>query len=127
MENRFLNSRFFSKGFGEKMFFFIFAEIWIRMSQDYRLTLQRLHEKASLIAQRYEVAMKQRNEAFSKIEELNKELSKREKELNGLKTEIENLVIVKTAFPSHESIAEGRRYLSGLVKEIDQCINDLTS
>lgn len=97
------------------------------MALDNRQAFQRLDEKARLIAQKYSLMVQQRDEALGAVKQMQAEIEKRDAEISRLKTEIENLVIVKTAFPSAKAIADSRKYLSGLAREIDQCIKDLTS
>lgn len=98
-----------------------------RMSQDYRQALLSLTQKVQLLVQQYNSVLQQRNDALSMVAELKAELLQRDAAISNLKTEIENLTIVKTAFPSREAMAESKEYLSGLIREIDQCIKDLTS
>lgn len=97
------------------------------MAYDYQQVCQRLNEKAQLIAQRYRLAVEQRDEARQKALDLENELTKRDAEIQLLKTQIENLTVVRTAFPSKQAVADSRSYLAGLVREIDQCIKDLTT
>lgn len=97
------------------------------MAYDYQQVCQRLKEKAQLIAQRYQLALEQRNEARAETLSLENELKKRDAEIRQLKTQIENLTVVRTAFPSKQAVADSRSYLTGLVREIDQCIKDLTT
>lgn len=97
------------------------------MSSDYQQALTRLVEKARLLARRYEIVEGERDEALEKISQLQADIDKRDAEIARLKTEMENLVVVKTAFPSREAMAESRKYLTGLMREIDQCIKDLTT
>lgn len=96
------------------------------MPSNYQQTLRSLSEKAKLIAQRYNVAVEQRDRARAEAEDLNKELEKCRKEITLLKVQIENLTVVRTAFPTPQAVADSKKYLSGLVREIDQCIKDLT-
>ena len=96
------------------------------MAFDYLTAFQRLKEKAALVAQRYHAAIAQRDEARSEAAALREELARRDEEIRRLKTDVENLTVVTTAFPSKEAVAQSRKYLSGLVREIDQCITDLT-
>lgn len=79
------------------------------------------------MVRRYEIAIKQRDEAREEVEMLKTELMKRDRQIHSLETQIENLTVVRTAFPTPQAVEVSRRYLSGLVREINQCINDLTS
>ena len=97
------------------------------MSNDYRQSFQRLAEKTRLVVQHYEKAIGQRDEALQRVAQLENELLQHKAEIEKLKVEIENITVVKTAFPSKQTMAESRKYLSGLVREIDQYIKDLTS
>lgn len=96
------------------------------MAYDYQQAFQRLKSKAAMVSQRYHIAIEQRDEARRQIETLESQLRQRDEEITLLKTEIENLTVVTTAFPSKEARSVSRKYLAGLVKEIDQCITDLT-
>lgn len=97
------------------------------MAFDYQQAFQRLKNKAQMVSQRYHAAIAQRDEARKQIEILTGQITLRDKEITQLKTEIENLTVVTTVFPSKEAKATSRKYLAGLVKEIDQCITDLTN
>ena len=97
------------------------------MGSDYSSALQSLSEKAAIVASRYRIIAEQLEKALGQVETLKKELEKREEIIRTLQTEIENLIIVKTAFPSKQAIADSRNQLAGLVREIDRCITDLTS
>lgn len=97
------------------------------MGPDFRNALNRLGEKAAIIARRHENMTKELEEARKTIDSLSKELTRKDEEIKRLEIELENLVIVKTAFPSKQAIAESREHLSELVREIDRCITDLTS
>lgn len=97
------------------------------MAYDYQQVCERLKHKAELLRGRYEIAVQQRDEARGEVQELTSRLAEREATIRELKTELQNLTIVKTAFPSKQAIAESRDYLTGLVREIDQCIKDLSN
>ena len=97
------------------------------MALDYQQVCQRVAEKARLVARRYERAVAERDEALGEVARLQAQLSKCESQITLLKTQVENLTVVTTAFPSKQAIADSREYLSGLVREIDQCIKDLTN
>lgn len=96
------------------------------MLSNYQQTLRSLGEKAKLIASRYHTAVNQRDQARAEVEALRDELEKRNREIALLKVQVENLTVVRTVFPTPQAVAESRKYLSGLVREIDQCIKDLT-
>lgn len=97
------------------------------MAYDFREACNRLKEKAELIARRYHKAIEQRDRAREQIEELQQKLDDCNNEIRILKARIEELTVVTTAFPTRQSRDESKKYLTELVREIDQCIKDLTN
>ncbi|MCH5248104.1 MAG: hypothetical protein J1E99_08085 [Muribaculaceae bacterium] len=96
------------------------------MSYDYQNAFENLQKKVALVAQKYEHMVRERDDARKEIEDLKELLLKKEKENDILKVKIENLTVVTTLFPDRGKAREARTLLSGLVREIDQCIKDLT-
>ncbi|MCM1452381.1 MAG: hypothetical protein NC102_08975 [Clostridium sp.] len=86
----------------------------------------RIIAKANLLAQRYEALQKLKEEADEKIASLQTELSRRETELRRLRQEAEYLRTAAVISPDRDQIEETRAIISGIVREIDRCITDLS-
>lgn len=86
----------------------------------------RLVAKANLIAERYEILAESHNRAQARIEELEGELDASRKELQKLHNEVEYLRMATVILPNREQIEQTRAIISGLVREIDRCITELS-
>lgn len=86
----------------------------------------RLVAKANLIAERYEILAESHNRAKARIEELEGELDASRKELQKLNNEVEYLRMATVILPNREHIEQTRAIISGLVREIDRCITELS-
>lgn len=86
----------------------------------------RLVAKANLIAERYEILAESHNRAKARIEELEGELDASRKELQKLNNEVEYLRMATVILPNREQIEQTRAIISGLVREIDRCITELS-
>ncbi len=86
----------------------------------------RIIAKANLLAQRYEALQKLKEEADAKIASLQAELEARDRELRLIRQEAEYLRTAAVISPDRDQIEETRAIISGIVREIDRCIADLS-
>jgi len=86
----------------------------------------RIIAKANLLAQRYEALQKLKEEADAKIASLQAEINARDRELKLVRQEVEYLRTAAVISPDRDQIEETRAIISGIVREIDRCIIDLS-
>ena len=86
----------------------------------------RIIAKANLLAQRYEALQKLKEEADAKIASLQAELEARDRELRLIRQEAEYLRTAAVISPDRDQIEETLAIISGIVREIDRCIADLS-
>lgn len=86
----------------------------------------RIVAKANLLAQRYEALQKLKEEAEAKIAALEADMAARDRELKRLRQEVEYLRTAAVISPDRSQIEETRAIISGIVREIDRCIADLS-
>lgn len=86
----------------------------------------RIIAKANLLAQRYEALLKAKEEAEAKIASMQAELNARDRELKIIRQEVEYLRTAAVISPSRDQIEDTRAIISGIVREIDRCIADLS-
>ncbi len=96
------------------------------MAGNLQETLERISNKAELLIEKYTIVVSEKRQADARIEELNNLLISRQKEIEMLKQEIDYLKIATTITPDHKDVEKSRAVLSGLVREIDKCINELS-
>ena len=96
------------------------------MAGNLQETLERISNKTELLIEKYALLMSEKKQADARIEELYALLTSRQKEIEMLKQEIEYLKIATTITPDHKDVEKSRAILSGLVREIDKCINELS-
>lgn len=89
-------------------------------------TLSRVVAKANLLAERYEILAKSRGQAQERVAELEAQLQKATAELETLRAEVEYLRMAAVIAPDRDQIEQTRAIVSGLVREIDRCITDLS-
>lgn len=95
------------------------------MAIDLKQQLDRVSAKADLIVQRCMSLTQQRDEALGRIAELEATLAARDKELEQLRVENENLRVVEAICPDRSKVEQARSLISELVRDIDRCILDL--
>jgi len=96
------------------------------MADNLQHTLQRLRNKADLLIERHNLLRQEKNVADARIEELNSIIEQQKKEIEQLRQEVEYLKIATTIVPDRKDVERSRAILSGLVREIDKCILDLS-
>lgn len=85
-----------------------------------------LRNKSSLLQVRYEQLQKGIASRDERIAALEKELETARRENSKLRQQIEYLQVVHSVTPNREEIEQTRTLLTGLVREIDKCIADLS-
>lgn len=97
------------------------------MGANLQQRIDRLSSKAALLVERYELQLKARAEAEAKVAELTARIEALERDLRQRDIEIERLRTVSVLAPDHRDVEATRSMLTGLVREIDKCINQLSS
>lgn len=95
------------------------------MAVDLKQQLERVAAKADLIVERCRRLTTQRDEALAKVEDLERQLAERDKEIGRLKVDNEYLHLASALCPDRKEIENARSLISGLVRDIDRCILDL--
>lgn len=96
------------------------------MAENLQQRLNTLKTKAGLITERYRSLAREKRAADAEIEQLRTALRHANRELAEARQRIEHLTVVTTLNPGRQDIEQTRVVLSDLVREIDQCINELT-
>lgn len=95
------------------------------MASDFASTLQRLSEKSRFLTERYKTVLSERDEALSRIADLEKQLHDSRHQLQLLHAEVEYLKVSSVLAPSAESVTATRVMIRELIAEIDRCIAEL--
>lgn len=95
------------------------------MAVDLKQQLDRVAAKADLIVKRCENLTRERDEARVRIAELEALLAARDKELEQMRVDNENLRVVTSLWPDRSQVENARSLISELVRDIDRCILDL--
>lgn len=96
------------------------------MASDLQQTLQRISRKAETLVDRYNVVDEQRRKAEERVRELEATVDSLNNEIRNLRSQVEYLTVVTTAFPQRENVEKSRALISRLVRDIDKCIADLS-
>ncbi len=96
------------------------------MATDLAEQLNRIGRKAELLTTRYKALEQLRQDLEQKVQQLEEELRIERVTSQHLRLEVEHLRLSAAIAPDTEAAARARAYLSELVREIDNCINDLT-
>ncbi len=96
------------------------------MAVDSQKLVKSLKEKHGVLIERYLKAASERDKALKLVADLEYTTRQQERELERLRQRVEYLTVVSSVALSHDDIAKSRAMLSGLVREIDKCIIDLT-
>lgn len=97
------------------------------MAGEFQQTLERVAAKASIVAQRYKLVERQRDEALERAGALEEELRRRDREIQDLRRQVEFLRTALTIAPERSDVERARSVLASLVREIDACIADLNN
>lgn len=96
------------------------------MAADLQQLIQSLSTKHRELAERYREAVTERDEARRHVIDLEHTVKQQSQEIERLSQQVEFLTVVSTVMPDRDDVEKSRELLSGLVREIDKCINDLT-
>lgn len=106
--------------------FAIFAEILKGMSQSLRLHTESIRAKCLILTERYEKLLADKREADAEIRSQRAEIERCQAEIERLSGELRALKLAAAIAPTDDDRRSVKEILTGLVREIDQCINDLT-
>ena len=95
------------------------------MAQDLQQRLLRLKGKMDLLIEQGVLLRKQKQEADIRARQLQEIVDRQRREIESLKMQLEYMQIAASFAPSREQVEQSRAILSGLVRDIDKCINDL--
>lgn len=95
------------------------------MAVDLRQRLERIESKARLLTERYHIVLEEKRTAQQRILELEDIVKSLRKEVEVLQQSLEFQRVVSTISPTKGDIDRSRAILTGLVREIDNCINEL--
>jgi len=96
------------------------------MAADLLQLVQGLKEKHQRLFERYRDAIDQRDSALRQVADLEYTVRQQRRDIERLSQQVEFLTVVSTAMPDRDDVEKSRAMLSGLVREIDKCIKDLT-
>lgn len=96
------------------------------MAADLQHLVDNLKSKHQQLIERYLLACSQRDNALNRVADLEHTVKQQQNDIDRLSQQVEFLTIVSTAMPDRDDVDKSRALLSGLVREIDKCINDLT-
>lgn len=96
------------------------------MADNLQQSIDRLKAKAALLTERYIIVDKAREEALAQVAELQTRVRDLSRQLALRDAEIERLKVSSVLSPDHYDVEATRQFLSGLVREIDKCINQLS-
>ena len=95
------------------------------MAGDLQKRLDSLTNKAQLLLKRYAMLEEENAAMKQKINELEATFSRQNRELTDKNRQIEQLQVMGVLAPTREDIEKSRAFLTGLVRDIDKCINEL--
>ncbi|MDE5725936.1 MAG: hypothetical protein K2L29_02295 [Duncaniella sp.] len=101
-------------------------KIWKRMAATLQQRVEKLKHKAALLQERYTAICRAKSEADSRIAELTEEIKTLNRKLSEKETEIERLKVSSVLTPDHRDVEKTRQFISGLVRDIDKCIAQLS-
>ncbi|MDE6654739.1 MAG: hypothetical protein K2K05_00980 [Muribaculaceae bacterium] len=96
------------------------------MAFDYENTFKRIIAKTEIIEQRYLKILETLDAANARIEELERLNAAKDRELEQLKVKNEYLRMATTIAPTRDQMEGARAMISGLIRDIDRCITDLS-
>lgn len=88
--------------------------------------IDKIKVKAGLMTERYDLLRQAKLAADERIEELTRQLDEARREVTDLQRQIEYLRVASVAVPDYRDVEKARTFISGLVREIDNCITRLT-
>lgn len=95
------------------------------MASDIAPILTRISEKSRILTERYKVVLHERDEALSRISDLEKQLHDSRRQLQLMQSELEYLKVSSVLAPTAESVTATRVMIRELISEIDRCMAEL--
>lgn len=96
------------------------------MAGNLQQRLDSLKSKAQLLVERYARTEDARREAESRINDLELEIKRKDREISVLRQQLEQLQVVTTLSPRREDVERSRNFFAELLRDIDKCINELS-
>ncbi len=96
------------------------------MAGNLQQRLDSLKSKAQLLVERYARTEDARREAESRINDLELEIKRKDREISVLRQQLEQLQVVTTLSPRREDVERSRKFFAELLRDIDKCINELS-
>lgn len=96
------------------------------MAGNLQETIESIKAKVRVVIDRQALLLKEKEEVEARVLMLEEVIDQQRKEIERLRLETEYLKIASTLSPSRDDVEHTRAILSGLVREIDKCITDLT-
>ena len=96
------------------------------MAANLQQLVQSLRSKHEELARRYREATTQRDEALRQVADLEYTVKQQQRDIERLTQQVDFLTVVNTVMPDRDDIEKSRAILSGLVREIDKCIKDIS-
>lgn len=96
------------------------------MAGNLQQRLDRLKSKTEMVLARNTALQERLSSAKERIVTLEDSLRSKEKEIGELRQQIEQLKVVNILTPDHRDVEHTRAFLSGLLRDIDKCISELT-
>lgn len=96
------------------------------MAADLQQLVQSLKSKHEELARRYRETSARCDEALRQVSDLEYTVKQQQSEIERLTQQVEFLTVVNTVMPDRDDVEKSRAILSGLVREIDKCIKDIS-
>ena len=96
------------------------------MAVDLQQRIDQINSKAKLLVERCVAVEKLKLEAEEKVAALTREIERQQSEIESLKSQLRYLTLADVTNPTAEDRKQSRAIISGLVREIDRCIADLS-
>jgi len=96
------------------------------MAGNIQETYDNIKAKVRILIDRHKLLLEEQEESKRRIARLTADLEARDKLIERMRMEIDYLKIATTIAPARADVEKSRALISGLVREINLCIDDLT-
>lgn len=96
------------------------------MAEDFNAQIKRIQAKATVVAEKYLTLKTAFEKLHKENNQLKAELLVRDKEIEQLRMKVEHLSIASTVKAGSEDLEATKAMVAEMVREIDQCIIDLS-
>ena len=96
------------------------------MAGNLQQRLDRLKSKTEMVLARNQALQERLNAAKTHLSLLEETIRSKDREIGILRQQIEHLKVVNTLTPDHRDVEQTRAFLSGLLRDIDKCISELS-